>query len=138
MTKYETKPFLYANFESDLEAGWKPTYRSGEWVYQAPRDITVIHLGPEAEPNARIISIDHKHGGEVRNHDDHGRFFAKGGESVLDIVMYRPEKKLRQVRGVAQISGIGEVVGVVPEFIDGDTSDSKFYRCTIIIDEEGV
>ena len=134
MTNYETKPFLYSNFESDLEAGWKPTYRSGEWAYQAPRDITIIHLGPEAEPKSRIVSIDHKHGGEVRNHDDHGRFFPKDGDSVLDIILYRDARpKPREVSGTAYVSEFGEVCSVTPDFIDGHATNCKGVRCTITL-----
>jgi hypothetical protein len=136
MSKYEFKSFNISTFENDKEEGWRPTYRVCQDYDDTPRDLEVVYLGANATYKEQVVSIDLKDGGAVRTHTATGLFSNDGQPCVLDIILYRDARpKPKEIRGMAQISGFGEVVAVVPDFIDGNTEHSKWVRCTITLHE---
>ena len=108
--KYEFKPFSIPYYVSDLDAGWKPCFRS-DVDKDVPREVVLTFLPECSHPRYRVCSTD-VISGDVYQHDPDGRFDVNQGETLLDILMRRPVKVERTVPGMAYVDAAGEIVSL--------------------------
>ena len=139
MSKYEFKEFSYDSYTSDLSSGWSLTFRiSEDYQGQEPRPVEIIDLGPRAENESRLASIDIRNGGEVCLHDMHGMYYDNGGKCYLDLVLYREARpKPKEILGMVYVNADNKVVSVRCEE-DSELSVAGTLRpvpCTITLHE---